>query len=133
MPGGAEAALQAVGVAEGLLQRVELAVAAGQPLDGGELVAVGLDRQHQAGAHRLAVDEHRAGAADAVLAADVGAGEAELVAQEVGEQQPRLDLALVGPAVDRHLDRVAAHRPSPARRQASVRARRVSTRARCRL
>ena len=33
-----------------------------------------LHRKHQAGAHRLAVDDHRAGAADAVLAADMGAG-----------------------------------------------------------
>jgi hypothetical protein len=43
-------------------------------------VAVGLHREEQAGAHRLAVEEHGAGAADAVLAADVGAGQAEVVA-----------------------------------------------------
>ena len=33
--------------------------------------------------------QDRAGAADAVLAADVGAGEPEVVAQRVGEQPPR--------------------------------------------
>ena len=38
------------------------------------------------------VELDRARAADAVLAADVGAGEAGLVADEVREQQPRLDL-----------------------------------------
>ena len=56
-------------------------------------MSVGLHREHQAGAHRLAVEEDRAGAADAVLAADVRAGQAELVAQEVAQQQARLDLA----------------------------------------
>ena len=40
------------------------------------LRAVGLHREHQAGAHRLAVQQHGAGAADAVLAADVRAGRA---------------------------------------------------------
>ena len=54
-------------------------------------------RQERAG---LAVDEHRAGAADAVLAADMGAGEAELVAEEIGEEQADADVAL---------DRLAVH------------------------
>ena len=43
---------------------------------------------------------HRAGAADAVLAADVRARQPERVAEEVGEQQPRLDLLAVEAAVD---------------------------------
>ena len=37
----------------------------------------GLHREHQARAHRLAVELHGARAADAVLAADVGAGQPE--------------------------------------------------------
>ena len=41
----------------------------------------------QAGADRLAVEQHGAGAAIAGVAADLGAGQAELVAQHVG--QPR--------------------------------------------
>ena len=98
--GRAEAALQAVRLPERLLQRVELAGPRRQPLDRRQLAAVGLHGEHQAGAHRLAVEQDRAGAAHAVLAADVGAGQAQLVAQEVGEQQARLDLALVGRAVD---------------------------------
>ena len=36
-----------------------------------------------------AVEQHRARAADAVLAADVGAGQPQVVAQEVGQQPPR--------------------------------------------
>ena len=47
---------------------------------------VDLDGEQQAGAHRLAVHQHRARAADAVLAADVRAGQPEVVAQRVGQQ-----------------------------------------------
>ena len=74
-----------------LLQRMQFAVAAGQPFDGRELVAVGLHREHQAGAHRRAVEQDGAGAADAVLAADMGAGERQIVAQEIAEQHARFD------------------------------------------
>ena len=62
--------------------------------------AVGLHREPRARFDRDAVDEHRAGAALAGVAADLGAGEAERLAQEVHEQQPRLDVALIGAAVD---------------------------------
>ena len=49
-----------------------------------------LDRQ-QAGELRLAVDEHRAGAAGALVAAAPGAGQAELVAQHVEQRRPGRD------------------------------------------
>ena len=88
----AEPALQRVALAEGLLHRVQhlaaAVVVARQALDGGHLVPVDLDGEHQARAHRVAVDQHRARAADAVLAADVRAGQPEVVPQRVG-QQPR--------------------------------------------
>ena len=51
-------------------------------------------------AHRDAVEPDGACAADAVLAADVRAGEAEAVAEEVGQEQPRLDLLDDAAAVD---------------------------------
>ena len=56
-----------------------------------------------------AVEAHRARAADAVLAADVGAGQPEPVAQEVRQQQPRLDGSRDDAAVDgeRDLDHAA--------------------------
>ena len=92
MPGGAEAALQAVLLHEALLHRVERA-AVGQPLDGAHLVPVGHRGEHGAGLHRLAVDQDDAGAAVAGVAAPVRAGEAERLAQEVHEQQPRFDVA----------------------------------------
>jgi len=50
------------------------------------LPALGLRREHQAGPDRVAVDQHRAGAAHAVLAAQVGAGEPELVPQKICER-----------------------------------------------
>ena len=44
----------------------------------------------EAGADRLAVEEHRAGAAVAGVAADLGAGQAELVAQHLGQPAHRV-------------------------------------------
>ena len=43
----------------------------------------------EAGADRLAVEEHGAGAAVAGVAADLGAGEAGVLAQELGEPAGR--------------------------------------------
>ena len=58
------------------------------------LAAVELSRQEQAAPRAAAVDEHRAGAAHAVLAAHVRAGEPEVLAEEVRERAARLDGAL---------------------------------------
>src|SRR5438128_2571303 len=63
--GRAEAALQGVMVLKRLLQLVQLAVVAGERLHGLHVAALGLHRQRQTGAHRGAVDLHRAAAADA--------------------------------------------------------------------
>src|SRR6266487_1056493 len=106
----AEPALQPVGLAERGLERMQRIAppappappgAVRQPLDGRDVVAIHLDGEHQAGAYRLAVHQHGTGAAHAVLAPDVRAGESQLVAQKVGEEQPRLHRALVAHAVDR--------------------------------
>ncbi len=66
--------------------------ARGERFHGAHLAAFGLDRKRQARARGDAVDQHRAGAADAVLAADMGAGGAERVAEEIAEQHARLGL-----------------------------------------
>ena len=71
--GAAEAALQRTGVLKGRLNRVQ-PVAASKALDGENFAAVGLTGEHQAGIHRLAVDDHRAGATVADVAAELGAG-----------------------------------------------------------
>ena len=84
---------------EGLLHRMQL-VAIRQPFDGADLLAIGLHGEHQAGAHRLAVDDDRAGAADAVLAADMGAGLPAILADGVSQCAPRLDADRVVAAVD---------------------------------
>ena len=98
-PRGAEAALEAVLVPERLLERME-GGAVGHALDGPDLAAVGLDGEHRARLGALAVDVDGARAAVARVAADVGAGQPEVVAQEVDEQEARLDVGLVGLAVD---------------------------------
>ena len=63
--------------------------------------AVGLRREHGARLHRLAVEQHGARAARRGIAADVGAGEADDLAQVLHEQRTGLDLVLGGCAVDR--------------------------------
>ena len=88
--------------------------------------AVGLDGEQAAAADRDAVEADRARAADAVLAADVRAGEAEAMPEEVGQEQPRLDLLDDDLAVDGDGDLGHA-----ARSQARSSARSTSVPVRC--
>src|SRR4051812_17065493 len=78
-PRCAEPALQAMVLLERGLHRVQLA-AGGEPLDRGDLGALGLDREHGARLDGLAVNVDGARAALAGVAADVRAGEPELLA-----------------------------------------------------
>src|SRR4029077_15778739 len=77
-PRGAEAALEAVLVPEGLLERVELSALL-HALDSHDLGAVGLDRQDRARLRAPAVHVDRARAAVAGIAPGVRAGELEHV------------------------------------------------------
>ena len=70
--------------------------------------AVRLDREHRAGLHGLAVDVDGAGAALARVAADVGTGQVEILAERLDEEASRLDVELPSRPVDRQLD-VFAH------------------------
>jgi hypothetical protein len=97
--GRAEAALQRVIVAKRLLHRVQR-VAVGDVLDGLDRAALGLHRQQRARLDRLAIDMDDAGAALAGVAADMGAGEAERLAQELHQQ---------GAPLDRRRNRLAVH------------------------
>src|SRR5918996_3555417 len=99
--GRAEAALQPVMLAERRLHRVQLAVLR-QALDGGDLRALGLYREHGAALHRFAIDVDHAGAALAGVAADVGAGQIELLAYKLDQEGTRLDLPRHRLAVHRH-------------------------------
>ena len=112
MPGRAEAALEAVLLPEGLLQWVEPALRR-QSLDGRDRRAVGLHRQHGAALDGHAVDDHGAGAALAGVAADVGAGEVEILAQQLHEHASGLDLHGTGDAIDDKGD-LFCHREPPA-------------------
>jgi hypothetical protein len=67
--------LQPVFGLQGRLDRGQGAVASRQPLDRRHLGAVGLHGEHQARADGLTVDQYRARAADAVLAAEVCSGQ----------------------------------------------------------
>ena len=78
---------------------------------------------------RLAVHEHRARAAHAVLAPEVGAGELELLAEEVGERRPDFGGRRPRRAVDGELDRLVDHRCALSAAVVSVR--RTVTAARC--
>ena len=96
-------------VPEGLLERVQ-AARGREALDGLHGAAVELHGQQRARLGRLAVDQHRAGAAVGGVTTDVGAGQAEDVAQQVHQQQARLDVGLAGLAVDGQGDVMRAHR-----------------------
>src|SRR2546430_16555414 len=65
--GRAIATLQTVMFPESLLHRMQLPIR-GQSFDGRDVRAVGLDREHRAGLHCLAVNQHGARAADGSLA-----------------------------------------------------------------
>ena len=69
-------------------------------------MAIDLDREEQTRAHSFTVQQHGASSANTVLTADMSTRQAELVAQEVAQQQPRLDSALEHLAIDFDLHRV---------------------------
>ena len=88
----AEAALQAVIVLERLLHRMQLA-ALGEPFDRRDVRASQRGREHGAGLDRASVDMDDAGAALRGVAADMRAGQAEILAQELHQQRARVDIA----------------------------------------
>ena len=96
----ADAALRRAVGDEGALQRRQRAVGAGEAFDRRHRAAVALADADDARADLLAVEQHRAGAAVAGVAADLGAGQAELVAQRVGEAPARIAGELARAAVD---------------------------------
>src|SRR5579859_338858 len=105
----ADAALEAAVIDEGLLQRMQL-LALGHALDRGDPRAVHLHGQRDAGGDEAAVEQHGAGATDADAARLLGAGEAEVVAQQIDQRAPRRHARLARLAVDREPDAVWADR-----------------------
>src|SRR4030095_459087 len=108
------AALPSVLGHEAFLEGVEGAVLFGA-FHGHDLALVRLHREHRARLHGASVEDDRAGPAMRGVAADMGAGEAEHLADEVDEEEPGLDVGLVLLTVDRHLDVHERHLPPPPR------------------
>src|SRR5215468_1538035 len=93
---------------ERLLHRMQRADAA-ERLDCLDAGAVGLHCQAEAGPGGETVEKHRAGSANAVLAADMGAGQTELVAEKVAQQEAWLDAAFIAHAVHGDRDCLCCH------------------------
>ena len=90
-PGRAEPALHRAGIDERLLH-VAGRAERGDALDGDDRLADAPRGQHEAGAHQLAVDQHAARAALALLARALAAHQAEPLAQHVQQAlaEPRV-------------------------------------------
>src|SRR5262249_31584530 len=109
----AEAALEAMVFMEGLLQGMQLVGRGRDALDGENIMAVRLHREHQAGTRRAIIEEDGACPANAVLAAEMGAGEAELVPDAISQRPGDLALFFVPLAVDGQGDlSLLSHCPS---------------------
>jgi hypothetical protein len=95
----AEAALERAVLKESALNRIENA-ACRQSLDRRHRPAVELEGEGGAGRHRHTIDEHCAGAAHRLVAADFAAKKLQILAQHVGQHPTRRDGEPVASAVD---------------------------------
>ena len=113
--GYAIAALAGAGLDEGALEDGRQRTL-GQAFDGLDRGAVDLGGGHQAGLDQTAVDEHRTGAAFARAAAFLGAGQVQLVAQQIDETQMGSDGQMPRAAVEGEGNLAVRHRSAPERR-----------------
>ena len=81
------------------LERVQVA-AAGHALDRRDGAAVGLDGEHGARLHGVAVEMDGARAALGRVAADVGARQPEVLADDLDEEPPGFDVDVARYAID---------------------------------
>ena len=86
-----KAALQAVGTSESALQGFN-SPAGRRGFNGSQIVTVGLNRQHNAGAHRLAIEQQRAGT-HTPCSQPSAFRSMQILADEVAQKEARLDLA----------------------------------------
>ena len=100
----AEAAHQRVAIAERLLHRMQRRAVC-QTVDRANLLADRFNRERRARVCGPAVDDHRAGAADAAIASALVAGDVGVVADGVEQRHARLDPKRHALAVDHQLDR----------------------------
>jgi hypothetical protein len=100
---------------EGKLERMQ-PVLVRQPLDGGDLASLVLHRERKARQDPLAVDQHRAGAARALIAPLLGAVEMERLAQQVEQRHARVGREVGLGAVDAYRPACASHGNSSGRK-----------------
>src|SRR6476620_10283258 len=81
---------------------MQRAVRRGQPFDRQHVGALALQRQRGAGLHGNAVQMDEAGAALRGVAADMGACEPKMLAQELDQERAGVDIGGDGFAVHRH-------------------------------
>src|SRR5450631_3429911 len=110
----AVSALRAAPISISLLNRSQAAVLT-DAFDGSDLLPLATGGEQRTGEHRRAVHEHRAGSAGGIVAAALGAGEAEIAAQHVEQQRARLDGELVGKTVNAQFYEFFFHRDSASR------------------
>jgi hypothetical protein len=91
-PGNTIAALYGTSFDKSRLQRVWPTTWSAQALDGGDVVAIGLDGKDQAGLDRLSIHDHRASSTISLTAPILGSGQAQLVAQQFQEGRGTRDL-----------------------------------------
>src|SRR5205085_3725711 len=116
---------------EGLLHRMQL-VAFGKAFDDGDVAALGGERERQAEYRSPVIDENRAGAALAVIAALFASSQADMCAQRIQHGGARIDREQTAVAIDAQGDvdrqrrirrsRRVWRRPCRARRQRDDRA-----------
>ena len=95
---------------KGLLDRVERRARRSESFDCRYLVALRLDGQHQAGAHRRPIQQDGAAAAHAVLAADMGPGQTEVMPKVIRQQATGINRRGAVDAVDLHAARTRSVR-----------------------
>ncbi len=101
--GGTEATLEAVFFLEALLDGVKITIL-GKAFHGNNFAAIDLSGQHGAGFCGLPIDQDVTGSAAARITANVGAGQLQVLAQEVDEQGPGLHFGFPGLTVYGYLN-----------------------------
>jgi hypothetical protein len=91
--GGAKAALERVIALECRLQNPETVCRWRKAFNRSHVAAIYLHREREAGSRRITVNIDGARAADPVLASDMGAGHADLMAQKIRQQHAGLGFA----------------------------------------
>src|SRR5713101_102312 len=99
LTGGAIPALQSIMAHKCGLHWVEIAIFF-QTLDGRDLVARMHHGERQAAVDALSIDDHGAGAALSLVAALLGTGQPEMLAQRIEQRYARIEIESMAPSID---------------------------------